>query len=215
MSTQTPNRIAVLGSGTVGRTLADRLTELGHEVHVGTRSDGTYAEAAAQGELVVNATPGTASLEALEAAGAENLSGKVLLDVANPLVREEGGVALEDAPDSLAERIQRAFPDARVVKALNTVNAALMVRPELVPGDHVLFMAGDDDAAKRTVVALLGELGWPGARVLDLGGLPAARAMEAYLPLWVQLMGTIGHPRFNVALQIGSQDGARGPGRSR
>jgi 8-hydroxy-5-deazaflavin:NADPH oxidoreductase len=205
MSTQTPERIAVLGSGTVGRTLADHLTELGHEVHVGTRSEGTYGQAAAQGDLIVNATAGTASLEALEAAGAENLAGKVLLDVANPLVREEGGVGLEDAPGSLAERIQEAFPDARVVKALNTVNAALMVRPELVPGEHVLFMAGDDDAAKQTVLALLGELGWPPGRVLDLGGLRAARATEAYLPLWVQLMGTIGHPRFNVALQIGSQ----------
>jgi 8-hydroxy-5-deazaflavin:NADPH oxidoreductase len=205
MSTQIPERIAVLGSGTVGRTLAGRLTELGHAVHVGTRSEGTYAQATAQGELVVNATAGTASLEALEAAGVDNLAGKVLLDVANPLVREEGGVGLEDAPGSLAERIQQAFPDTRVVKALNTVNAALMVRPELVPGDHVLFMAGDDDAAKQTVVALLGELGWPAGRVLDLGGLRAARATEAYLPLWVQLMGTVGHPRFNVALQIGSQ----------
>lgn len=193
-------RVAILGAGMVGRALAGRLGELGHDVHAGTRSSGTYAAAAAAGELVVNATAGVGSLDALHAAGAENLAEKVLIDVANPLIFGETGAGLVPAEESLGERIQRAFPQTRVVKALNTVNAELMIHPELVPGEHVLFICGDDAQAKRTVTELLGELGWPVERVLDLGGIRAARATEAYLLLWLELLGRVGHARFNVAL---------------
>lgn len=187
----------------VGRTLAGRLGELGHEVRVGTRSTGTYGPAAAAGELIVNATAGAGSLDALHAAGAEHLAGNVLLDVANPLVFGSDGVSLATTDESLAEQIQRAFPASRVVKALNTVTADVMVDPGLVPGEHVLFIAGEDAEAKRTVAGLLGELGWPAPRVLDLGGLRAARATESYLLLWLELMRHVGHARLNLALQVG------------
>ncbi len=154
-------RIGVLGAGTVGQTLAAKLRELGHDVSVGTRNprDGavSYAEAAESAELLVNATNGNASLEALDAAGAENLSGKVLIDVSNALDFSKGrppivGVSNDD---SIGEQIQRAHPNAKVVKALHTVNAEVMVDPSKVPGEHVLFVCGNDEAAKAQVVELL------------------------------------------------------------
>lgn len=194
-------RIGILGTGVVGRTLAGRLEEAGHEVRSGSRSTGDYDEAARFGELVINATAGAGTLEALEAAGADNLAGKVLVDVANPLVFGADGPTLDPAiTDSLGERVQRAVPEARVVKTLNSVNAEVMVHPELVPGDHNVFVCGEDADAKRVVVRLLGDLGWPPERVIDLGGIRAARGTEAYLLLWLQLMGAVGHPRFNIAV---------------
>src|SRR6186713_1042265 len=165
-------RIAVLGAGTVGQTLAAKLRELGHDVAIGTRNprDGavSYAEAAESAELLVNATHGSASLEALAAAGAENVAGKVLIDVSNALDFGPGrppvvGLSVDD---SIAEQIQRAHPDAKVVKALNTVNAEVMVDPSIVPGEHVLFMCGNDEAAKAQVVELLGSFGWPAGRIV-------------------------------------------------
>jgi predicted dinucleotide-binding enzyme len=194
-------RVGVLGTGIVGRTLATRLQEAGHEVRSGSRSTGDYADAAAFGEVVINATAGSGSLDALRAAGEEALRGKVLVDVANPLVFSSDGPAVDPAvTDSLAEQIQRAFPDTRVVKALNTVNADVMARPDLVPGDHVVFMCGDDEQAKETVGDLLADLGWPSDRVLDLGGVRAARGTEAYLLLWLQLMGVVGSAHFNITV---------------
>ena len=154
----------MLGTGTVGRTIAGKLRELGHEVLVGSRSAGEdavpFAEAAAHGELVFNCTNGAASLEALGAAGAENLAGKVLVDVANVLDFSRGrppavGVSNDD---SLGEQIQRAFPEARVVKALNTVNANVMVDPGVVPGEHDVFISGNDDEAKAQVARATAEL---------------------------------------------------------
>jgi predicted dinucleotide-binding enzyme len=200
-------RIAVLGAGVVGQTLAGRLRGLGHDVAIGTRTPRddavSYADAASRAELVFNATNGIGSLEALGMAGAENLAGKVLVDVANVLDFSRGrpptvGVANDD---SLAEQIQRAFPDARVVKALNTVTADVMVDPARVPGEHVLFVCGDDADAKRQAVELLGSFGWPAERIVDLGDISGARGMEMYLGLWVQLVGVIGTPYFNVAVE--------------
>ncbi|MFI9101896.1 NADPH-dependent F420 reductase [Streptomyces fildesensis] len=213
-------RYAVLGTGEVGRTLAGKLVALGHEVTLGSRTkdnaaalawaqeagpgghNGTFADAAAFGEVVVNATGGMVSLQALEAAGAANLAGKLLVDVANPLAFADGEVVLDPVgSDSLGERIQRAFPQARVVKTLNTVNSAVMVDPSRVPGEHVLFLSGEDTAAKEQTAALLAEFGWPRERVVDLGGITSARGTEAYLLLWVKAMGALGHADFNVALQ--------------
>ena len=213
-------RIAVLGTGMVGRTLGARLVELGHRVRMGSRSAGNasaaewaaaagaaasagdFADAAAFGEVVLNCTSGTASLEALEAAGADNLAGKLLVDVANPLDFSRGFPPTLTVcnTDSLGEQIQRAFPEARVVKALNTVNCAVMVEPGRVPGEHVLFMCGDEEGAKRETLAILGELGWPEERVVDLGDITGARGMEMYLPLWVRIMVGRGNADFNVAL---------------
>jgi 8-hydroxy-5-deazaflavin:NADPH oxidoreductase len=211
-------RIGVLGTGTAGQTLATKLVELGHDVRMGSRdaanekaqawatsageraSTGTFADAAAFGELVLNCTAGGASLEALEQAGDDALGGKVLLDVANPLDFSRGMPPTLTVcnDDSLAEQIQRRFPDARVVKALNTVNASVMVNPSTVPGDHDLFVCGEDGEAKAQVVELLESFGWPRERIVDLGGIDGARAMEMYLPMWVRLRQAFGTPHVNV-----------------
>lgn len=190
-------QIGVLGTGTVGTTIAAKLRELGHDVLIGSRSAGEdavpFAEAAAHGELVFNCTAGTASLDALRAAGAENLAGKVLVDVANPLEGRPPVLSVCN-DDSLGEQIQRTFPETKVVKALNTVNARVMVDP--VP-DTNLFVSGNDGEAKAAVVELLEEFGWPAESIIDLGDISAARGQEMYLPLWIRLMST-GSARFNI-----------------
>src|SRR5438270_12965293 len=160
-------RVGVLGTGTVGTTIGTKLVELGHEVKMGSRSagnekavewaggagegasEGSFADAASFGEIVFNCTAGTASLDALRSAGSDNLSGKVLVDVANPLDFSKGMPPTLSVcnDDSLGEQIQRELPDVRVVKALNTVNASIMVDPSQVPGS-VIFVCGNDDAAK-------------------------------------------------------------------
>ena len=197
-------RIGVLGTGTVGQTIAGKLRELGHDVLIGSRSAGEdavpFADAAAHGELVFNCTNGNASLEALRMAGEENLAGKVLVDVTNALEFSEGrppviGVATDD---SLGEQIQRAFPEARVVKALNTMNANVMVDPGLVSGEHDVFISGNDEAAKAQVVELLESFGWPRQRIVDLGDITGARGQELYVALWIRLMSVVGTPTFNV-----------------
>jgi predicted dinucleotide-binding enzyme len=220
--------IAVIGTGMVGQTIAARLAGLGHEVTIGTRDPeatrartepdamgnppfgvwaaehpqvrlASFAEAAAPAELVVNATNGSASVEALTLAGAANLAGKVLLDIANPLDFSQGfppSLFVKDT-DSLAEQIQRAFPEARVVKALNTMTAPLMAEPRrLADGDHSTFVSGNDDDAKKTVTALLETMGH--TDVIDLGDLSTARGTEMLLPLWVRLMTALGTHLFNV-----------------
>lgn len=213
-------KAGVLGTGMVGSAIASKLVELGHDVKMGSRqagnekavawaseagdggSEGSFADAAAHGEIVFNCTAGEASLDALRAAGEENLSGKVLVDVANALDFSKGRpptLAVANT-DSLGEQIQAAFPQARVVKSLNTVNAGLMVDPGSLPGDHVIFVCGDDEPAKGEVSSLLGEFGWPAERVHDLGGIDAARGTEMYLPLWLRLMGELGGSQFNIAV---------------
>ncbi|MFN2589182.1 MAG: NADPH-dependent F420 reductase [Actinomycetota bacterium] len=223
-------RIAVLGTGGVGQTLAGKFDELGHEVLVGTRDPeeatsrmespspwvpafghwyqshrnvqvATFADAGSEGELVVNATAAHASADALKAAGSENLDGKILMDIANPLDFSQGmpPSLFVSNTDSLAEQIQAAFPGARVVKTLNTVTAALMVAPAIVAdGDHTMFVCGNDAAAKGEVTTILTD--WFGWRdVIDLGDITMARGMEMYLPLWVRLMPTLG-PMFNIKI---------------
>ncbi|MEU6279197.1 NAD(P)-binding domain-containing protein [Streptomyces sp. NPDC047028] len=213
-------RYAVLGTGEVGRTLGGRLVELGHEVTLGSRTNdnpvvlewataagrraraGTFSEAARAAEVVVVAVSGRVALTALEAARAEHLDGKIVVDLSNPLAFEGGLLRLDPVEsDSVAESIQRTFPHARVVKTLNTVNCQVMVDPRRVPGEHNLFVCGDDAAAKAKVTAMLGELGWPAERVLDLGGIRAARAMEMVLPLWMTLFQKLGHADFNFEVR--------------
>jgi 8-hydroxy-5-deazaflavin:NADPH oxidoreductase len=218
-------RIGVLGTGTVGHTLAGRLVELGHEVTMGSRhagnpratswaaaagaaaQAGSFSDAADFGELLINATSGAASVDAFGAARPEALDGKVVLDVGNILIpNPEGGLPLVGATstDSLGERLQRAFPAARIVKTLNTVTADVMVDPSLVSGDHVVFVCGEDPEAKQVAVELLGQFGWPASRVLDLGGIAASRAVEMYVALWVQLWGVAGSALFNIELVRGT-----------
>ena len=199
----------MLGTGVVGTTIAGKLRELGHDVLIGSRSAGEdavpFADAAAHGELVFNCTNGNASLEALNAAGAENLAGKVLIDVANALDFSQGRPPLVGVStgDSLGEQIQRAFPEAKVVKALNTVNANVMVDPSVVPGEHDIFLCGNDEEAKGQVTELLQSFGWPAERILDLGDITAARAQELYVALWLRLMGVAGGATFNIHLVAG------------
>jgi 8-hydroxy-5-deazaflavin:NADPH oxidoreductase len=220
-------RIAVLGTGMVGETIGSKLVALGHEVKMGSRSpdnpkarawvakagggasQGTFEEAARFGEIAFNCTAGTASIEALEAAGRENLAGKVLVDVANPLDFSAGmppSLAIVNT-DSLGEQIQRVFPETKVVKTLNTVNASVMVNPGAVPGDHDLFVSGNDAAAKAQAIDILtGWFGWKRENVIDLGDISTARGTEMLLPLWLRLMFALGGPHFNFHV-------VRGPSR--
>jgi predicted dinucleotide-binding enzyme len=208
-------RITVVGTGVVGRTLAAGLTGLGHEVVVATRDpEATRARtewddglpplvplpgAADDAGLVVNATAGVASLEALRALG--DLTGTVVLDVSNPLDFSEGfppTLTVKDT-DSLAEQLQRGLPGARVVKALNTMTAGVMLEPGLVgDGSTTVFVAGDDEEAKEVVTGLLEAAGW--RDVLDLGALEAARGLEMWLPLWLRIMGALGTASFNLKI---------------
>jgi predicted dinucleotide-binding enzyme len=210
-------KFGVLGSGMVGSTIATKLVSLGHEVKMGSRdaanpkakawvdkagrgaSQGTFADAAAFGEIVFNCTNGMGSIDALKSAGAAALRGKIVVDVANPLDFSKGmpPTLFVGNNDSLGETIQRTFPEAKVVKALNTVNASVMVEPGRVRGDHDLFVAGNDAGAKAQVVRLLKEeFGWK--NVNDVGDITAARAMEAYLHLWLRLYGALQTADFNV-----------------
>jgi hypothetical protein len=220
--------IGILGSGVVGQTLGAKLVERGHHVVLGTRSPkdlgakrgmggslaewlaqtknqarlGTFAEAAAHGEIVINATSGTGSLEALKQAGAGALAGKVLIDVSNPLDFSRGMPPTLTVcnTDSLGEQIQRALPGVRVVKTLNTMTATIMVDPGRVGGgDHDVFVSGNDAGAKAKVTELLTKsFGW--RRVTDLGDITTARGTEMILPLWIRLMGALGTPFFNFKL---------------
>jgi predicted dinucleotide-binding enzyme len=210
-------RIGIFGTGMVGQTVGAKLCALGHEVKLGSRtannekalewvskngeraSAGTFADAAAFGEMLFNCTLGTGSLDALRAAGASRMKGKVLVDVSNPLDFSKGMPPTLFTPndDSLAERIQREFPETKVVKSLNTVNCQLMVDPSRVKGVHTMFVAGNDAGAKQMVTQLLTEqLGWKD--VLDLGDISMARGTETYLLLWIRLWGALGTADFNV-----------------
>ena len=209
--------IGIIGTGMVGEGLATKFVELGHAVKMGARSatnekaaawvkktgkgasHGTFADAARFGELVLNCTSGGVSLEALEAAGAEALRGKILIDIANPLGEADHGLPILAlaGKDSVGEQIQRAFPETRVVKTLNTVNVHVMVNPKSIGGgDHALFLCGNDAAAKASVRELLTTFGWK--EFIDLGDITNARGTESYLPLWLRLMKSLGTAAFNI-----------------
>lgn len=208
--------IGIIGSGDVGKTLGTALAVKGHAVVVGTRDAaklgewagktggrgrvGSFADAAAHGEIVINATSGRGSLEALQMAGADRLKDKILIDIANPLDFSRGfppSLFISNM-ESLGEKIQAAFPAAKVVKTLNTVSAVVMVDPGKVGGgEHDLFVCGNDAAAKAQVTGLLKSwFGWK--HVVDLGDITAARGTEMYLPLWVRLYGKMNMPAFNI-----------------
>ena len=221
-------QLGILGSGIVGRTIGARLVELGHDVTIGTRDVastlartepdgygnppfriwqqqhpqvrlGTFADVAASGAVVINATNGAASLEALSLAGAANLDGKVLIDIANPLDFSQGmpPSLFVSNTDSLGEQIQRTFPTVKVVKTLNTMNTFLMANPQqLAQGDHTVFVSGNDAEAKAQVTDILHEFGW--ADVIDLGDITTARGTEMLVPIWLRLWGALGTGLFNV-----------------
>ncbi len=219
-------KIGIIGGGMVGQTFGAALAAKGHDVVLGIRNptaaelakERTYTqtladwhaqtgikvismtEAAAHGEVVVNATAGMASIAALTLAGADHLSGKVVLDISNPLDFSKGFPAFLAAeystPESLGEKIQAAFPTARIVKGFNTIASPVMVDATLVPGDHDLFIAGNDAAAKATVTDIAKAFGW--TSIIDLGDITGARASESLLPTWIRLWQTLGTPQFNI-----------------
>jgi predicted dinucleotide-binding enzyme len=210
-------KIGVLGTGMVGETIGAKLVARGHEVKLGSRSAtnekalawagkagkgasvGTFADAAAFGELVFLCTKGEATVDVARGV-AEQLGGKPVIDVTNPLDFTRGfpPTLFVSDTDSLGEQVQRAAPRARVVKALNTMNCELMVDPSLVKGDHSAFVSGDDAQAKAAVKRLLTEaFGWKAENLVDVGDLSTARGTEALLPLWTRLYGAFGHANFN------------------
>ena len=208
-------RIGILGTGIVGQTIGSALVHRGHEVRLGSRtannpkaqdwvaahreraSQGTFADAATFGALMFNCTSGTASLEALHAAGIGNLAGKILVDVANPLDFSRGTPPALSVcnTDSLAERIQAEFPATKVVKALNTMSAKVMTDPASVPGEHDVFLSGNDPEAKAHVRELLQSFGWQ--NIIDLGDITTARGPEMMLPVWLRLWGAFKTPMIN------------------
>ena len=212
-------KIGILGTGIVGKTIGTKLVQLGHDVKMGSRtannekasewvkasganaSQGTFAEAAAFGELLFNCTSGMVSLEALKIAGASNMNGKILIDISNPLDFSKGMPPTLSVcnSDSLGEQIQRAYPQVKVVKTLNTLNCNIMVNPSLVPGSHDIFVSGNDAGAKAKVVDILKSwFGWK--TVIDLGDLTTARGTEMLLPIWIRLMGAFQTPNFNFKI---------------
>ncbi|MDJ0709555.1 MAG: NAD(P)-binding domain-containing protein [Woeseiaceae bacterium] len=218
-------KIAVLGTGMVGQALANRFLELGHNVMMGSRTasndaavswakaggenahHGTFEEAAAFGDTVVFATLGAALLDAAKLAGTENLEGKTVLDVTNPLDMS-GGMPPTLIPElsnttSAAEALQAMLPGANVIKALNTMNCEIMVAPSKVPGNHDVFVCGDNEAAKTQVVGLLNSMGWKDP--VDLGPLAAARGTEGMMPFWLRMWSVLGTAEFNYKIQVADQ----------
>lgn len=213
-------RFGVLGTGMVGKAIASRLVEVGHEVCMGSRTadneeatswaagagdtaaHGTFADAAAFGEVLFNCTGGMVSVAACEAAGEDNIGDKVLIDVSNPLDFSHGmppSLSVANT-DSVGEQLQRRFPSARVVKSLNTMNCSVMVNPSALPGHHNVFVSGDDADAKKAVGEILGQFGWPEAAVIDLGDIKSARGAEALVLFWVFLRGALGNNQFNLGV---------------
>ncbi len=213
-------KIAILGTGMVGNTIGSKLIELGHEVMMGSRtknnekaqawlksagskaSTGTFADAASFGELIFNCTAGGASIEALQSAGADNLNNKILIDVANPLDFSKGmpPVLIPSLANnnSLGEEIQKTFPAVKVVKTLNTMNCQLMVDATKVPGEHDVFICGNDSEAKEKVKEVLKSFGWKSP--IDLGDISMSRGTEMLLPIWIRLWGTLKTPMFNFKI---------------
>jgi 8-hydroxy-5-deazaflavin:NADPH oxidoreductase len=219
-------KIAILGTGNVGQTFAAKFIALGHEVMMGTRNVadttqrekfaewqnsnekvqlGTFAEAVAYGEIVLNALQGAATITAINAVKASDFDGKILLDVSNPLDFSNGFppslIPELQNTNSLAEEIQRTLPNAKVVKTLSTMWCGLMVNPAMIgSGDHNAFIAGNDADAKTKAKEILASFGWIASNILDLGDITKARGLEMYLPLWLSIFGATNNGAFNIKI---------------
>ncbi len=224
-------KITILGTGMVGMTIAEKLSVLGHQITMGTRNPektitrptsaawnkmpfgdwlnsqnrvelATFQTSAKNADLVLNATSGGATLQVIEMVG-EDLNGKVLIDIANPLDFSNGMPPTLSVcnTDSLGEQIQARFPEVKVVKSLNTMNTYIMMHPETIPGDHTVFVSGNDVQAKKAVSNLLQEIGWTEHNIIDLGDISTSRGTEMLLPVWLRLWGALGHANFNFQIQ--------------
>ena len=213
-------KIGILGTGIVGNTIGSKLTSLGYEVKMGSRtannekaltwvksaglkaSAGTFADAASFGEIIFNCTSGGVSIEALKMAGEKNLDGKILIDVANPLDFTKGFpptlIPNLANTNSLGEEIQKTFPNTKIVKTLNTMTCLVMVDASKVPGEHDVFVCGNDVAAKEKVKEILNSFGWKSP--IDLGDITMSRGVEMMLPIWVRLYGLMKSPMFNFKI---------------
>ena len=225
-------KIIILGTGMVGQTLATRLSLLGHEITLGTRNTELlvmretpnpmtglsfvdwyrensdvklmkFGDSVSKADLIVSATQGSASIEALQQIGEDQLKGKIILDIANPLDFSKGmpPTLLFCNDTSLGEKIQERFPESKVVKSLNTMSASLMVNPGSLKGKHNVFMSGNDVQAKKMVADLLKAMGWEQNNIIDLGDISTARATEMLLPVWLRLWNNLGHVNFNFHIQ--------------
>lgn len=212
-------KITILGTGTVGQTIGSRLIELGHTVMMGSRttdnekgkafvakhgnakaSTGTFKDAAKFGSLIFNCTLGMETLNILNSIGAANLNEKVLIDLTNPLDFSKGMPPSLSVcnTSSLGEEIQKAYPQVKVVKTLNTMWCGLMVNPNLLNGgDHTVFMCGNDEGSKMATKTVLNSFGWKDDNILDLGDITASRGTEMILPLWLRIYGTKKTGTFN------------------
>ena len=222
-------KIAILGTGSVGQALAGKLLTLGHEVYIGTRQVAatlaktdkdnfgnppigqwlqshpdaqlvTFREAVEKGsDLIVFAMNGSYALNCLEAVGKSLLSGKVMIDISNPLDFSKGfpPSLFVCNTESLGEQIQHAYPELKVVKTLNTMSNPVMINPQSLEGDHTVFMSGNDEAAKEMVAGLLQSFGWKEKNILDLGDITTARGTEMILPIWLRIYGKLQSPFFN------------------
>lgn len=213
-------KISILGSGVVGRTIAAKMTAIGHHVFLATRDiqatksrekfadwfakNSTvqileYKDIPADTDIYINCTQGEGSIAALQAIGKDKLKKKIILDIANPLDFSKGmppSLFISNT-DSLAEQIQREFPKSKVVKGLNTMNCHIMMDPSIVPGDHNVFLSADDSKAKKEITALLVSVGWKETNIIDLGDITTARGTEMLLPVWLRLWSALGSAEFN------------------
>jgi len=225
-------KLAVFGTGIVGQVVANRLAGLGHSVTIGTRDVaktlartdkdgygnppfaewykqnknsiklGSYKEAGTSAEIIFNCTLGQGSVEALK--HVDNIKGKIIVDISNPLDFSKG-MPPSLSPgntDSLGELIQRTFPEAKVVKTLNTMNCFLMVNPAALPGDHNVFVSGNDIDAKSKAKEILSSFGWKDTNIIDLGDITTARGTEQLLPIWIRLYTVLHNPMFNFKIVV-------------
>lgn len=225
-------KISILGTGMVGQSVANKMNALGHKVTMGTRNPEEtmknkkanattgvifsdwhkenlyvklerFSDVARNADLIINATSGMATLQALNLVGKNNLDGKILIDIANPLDFSQGmPPSLNPVnTDSLGEQIQKTFPETKVVKTLNTMSTFIMMNPEIVPGDHSVFVSGNNIDAKREAIRLLESIGWQTKNIIDLGDISTARGTEMMLPIWLRLYNALGHANFNFHIQ--------------
>ena len=212
-------KIGILGTGMVGEALGTKFTQLGHQVKMGSRSavneaatawvkdtgpnasQGTFADAADFGEIVFICLKGAVFLDVAKTLLPKSLTGKVLVDVSNPLDFSKGAPSLSICnTNSLGEEVQKAAPQAKVVKTLNIVNCEVMVNPAN-GGNPTMLLCGNDLGAKGTVTQLLKSMGWND--VLDLGDITKSRGTEMLLPLWLNLFGLLGNPAFGFKIVRG------------